>query len=381
MPKMCIRCLYDESIPRISFDARGVCNYCHIHDAMDKAYPTGKEGRLILGRLAREIRALRTRHKSDYDVIVGVSGGCDSSMLLWGTCKLGLKPLAIHFDNGWNTETAEHNMKVITERLDVPMVRYRVDTDEFSAINRAFLRSGTRDFEAPTDIGLTTALYRCAEMYSCKYIFNGHSFRTEGIAPLGWSYMDGRYIADVCRRHGGPQRFDTYPNLWLKDFLRRSLQGIKRVRPLYWMDYDKDKAKMQLAQKFGWRWYDGHHKESVITEFFMHTIAYERWDMDMRRLGWSALIRSGQMSRQEGLERIQEPFTMDDEILAQISDRLGITITELSGLLAGPRRTEKDYRTYKRAFERLRPLFWVLMKMDRVPFSFYTKYCLPEGAL
>ena len=116
---------------------------------------------------------------------------------------MGLNPLAVHFDNGWNTDIAEQNMLTMCSRLGVRLKRYKVDQAEFDSINRAFLLSGVRDFEAPTDIGIITTLYRAAEAHKIRYHFNGHSFRTEGIAPLGWSYQDGAYIADVCKKHNG----------------------------------------------------------------------------------------------------------------------------------------------------------------------------------
>ena len=369
----CTRCLYDESIPGITFDAAGVCQYCHLHDELDAAYPVGDAGLAHLHKLAERITWDGQAH--DFDCIVGLSGGCDSSYTLLLAKELGLRPAAVHFDNGWNTDTAEHNMKVVTEGLNVPLFRHTVDRDEFDSINRAFLLSGTRDFEAPTDIGLTTTLYRYAEQLGVKYIFNGHSFRTEGIAPLGWSYMDGRYIADVCKKFGGPTEFDTFPNLWLRDFVRWSLKGIKRIRPLYYVNYNKENVKELLSERFGWRWYGGHHKESQITDFFMW-MAYHRWGIDFRLLGWSALVRSGQMTRDDGLERLaNEAISLDVSLNLKIMTRLEL----LPGIfMKTKKRTERDFATYKRTFELTRPFWWLMLKGGKIPQSFYLKYCKPE---
>ncbi len=350
--KRCTRCLYDTTIPGITFDAAGVCQYCHLHDELDAAYPIGAPG--LTAHLFPLAERIRQDQRGDaFDVVVGLSGGCDSSYTLMIAHDLGLRPAAVHFDNGWNTDTAEHNMKVVCEGLNVPLFRHIVDRDEFDSINRAFLLSGTRDFEAPTDIGLTTTLYRYAEEFGVKYIFNGHSFRTEGIAPLGWSYMDGRYIADVCRKFNGPEQFDTFPNLWLRDFVRWSLKGIKRIRPLYYVNYNKDNVKELLSERFGWKWYGGHHKESQITDFFMW-MAYHRWGIDFRLLGWSALVRSGQMDRGEGLERLSEPVSEPmGEMRARLNRRL--LIDAPIHWSEQPKRTERDFRTYKRTFELTRP--------------------------
>jgi len=199
-----------------------------------------------------------------------------------------------------------------------------------------------------------------------------------GVAPLGWSYMDGAYVADVCRKHGGPARFKTYPNLWLRDFLRWALAGYRRFRPLYHVDYVKEKAKRRLAEKFGWEWYGGHHRESEITDFFISWLLPRRWGIDLRILGWSALVRSGQMGRDEALEMLRTPPCLDARILENVKLRLDLSNDDLKRVLELPRKTRRDFRTYKRTFELLRPLFWALYKAGRVPKSFYVKYCLKE---
>jgi hypothetical protein len=291
--------------------------------------------------------------------------------------KLDLRVLAVHFDNGWNTPTAEHNMSTMTDALDVPLVRYRVDQEEYNAINRAFLFSGTHDLETPTDLGIIASMYKTCETHGVGYMFVGHSFRTEGIAPLGWHYQDGKYIADVCRKHDGPKEFSTYPNLWLKDFLRWT--KIKRIRPLYYVDYVKEEAKRSLHSVYGWRWYDGHHLESLLTDFLICWLLPKRWEIDFRVLGWAALVRSGQMERVEGLERLSTPPVFEDWKLEEVMRRLDISESQLNDILALPKRKAHNFQTYRRAFRYLRPLFWLLYKRGRVPKSFYIKYCQGAG--
>ena len=368
----CTRCLYDDTIPGITFNAAGICSYCLMIWEMEGQYPTGAEGKRILEELATTIRKAR---RGKYDCIVGISGGCDSTYLLYITkVKMGLEPLAVHYDNGWNTTTAEENMTNACDTLAIDFYRYRVYNEEVRSLARAFLLSGALDFEAPTDIGLTTTLYRAAETHGVKYIFNGHSFRTEGVAPLGWSYMDGRYIADVHEQYGDGVPLRTYPNLWLKDFLRWSIAGIKRIRPLYWVDYNKAEVKAMLERKLAWTWYKGHHLESQITDFFSSYLLPRRTGVDMRVLGWSGLIRSGQMDRADALERLAVPPTIDAGVRAAIRTRFDVSLRDAANR---PIKTYKDFDNYKRTFERLRPLFWALMKADRIPLSFYKKYCLP----
>jgi hypothetical protein len=384
---ICSRCIYDDSIPGITFDALGVCSYCYLHDQMSEEYPTGAEGWQHLKELASRIKRDR---RGDYDCVVGVSGGCDSSYTLKTALELDLRPLAVHFDNGWNNEIAEHNIKVMTEGLGVPLIRHRVDQDEFDSINMAFLRSGVPDFEAPTDIALPTVAYRVAEEYRIKWILNGHSFRTEGITPLGWSYMDGAYIADVCRKFGGPRQFKTYPNLWLKDFVRWSWQGYKRLRPLYYLDYNWKDAQQELSHKFGWKWYGRKHGENDLTIFFSWYYQ-KRTGNNLYAVRLAALVRSRQMNRDEALEEAARSSMLSEHIQRQVAERfrghdpawpLKLPVTwDWDWFMRAPHRTVADFKTYRPAFQRLRLLFWLMYRRGNIPKSFYTKYCLPDRAI
>jgi N-acetyl sugar amidotransferase len=378
MTQRCARCLYDANVPSIEFDAAGVCSYCQIHDQLELEYPVGEEGERRLRRLAEDVR--RAGRGRPYDVIVGVSGGCDSSFLLYKTKELGLRPLAVHFDNTWDSTIAVQNIHAVLKALDVDLFTYVVDNEEYDDIYRAFLRAGVPDIEAPTDIGLAVTLYLAAEKYGIRYQFEGHSFRTEGISPLGWLYMDGRYIASVHRRYGTlPMR--TFPNLTMWRFLRwTALRGLKKVRPLYYMDYRKRDAMELLTRELGWEWYGGHHLENRFTAFYHSFFMPRRFGIDARTLGYSALVRSGQLSREEGLELLAEPPVYDPDLVEMVKKRLGFSEDEFEDLMALPRRTYREFPTYKRTFERMRPLFWLLYRTHRVPKSFYMKYTVPDLA-
>jgi N-acetyl sugar amidotransferase len=373
--RRCTRCIYDESTPSIAFDDEGVCSYCRTHDALELEYPTGAEGERRLQAMAAEIRA--AGRGKPFDCVVGVSGGCDSSYLLYRMRELGLRPLAAHFDNTWNSTIATENIHNVLRRLDVELFTIVVDNEEYNDLYRSFLEAGVPDIEAPTDIGLAATLYRAAEKHGIRYVIEGHSFRTEGISPLGWLYMDGRYIRSVHRAHGSvPLR--TFPNMSLLGMLRwMALKQIRKVRPLYYMDYRKEEVKRFLADEFGWRWYGGHHLENRFTAFYHAYFMPRRFGVDQRLLGFAALVRSGQMGREEGLRLMAEPPTLDPEIVALVKKRLGYSDVEFERVMNLPRRTFRDFPTYKRTFERLRPLFWALYRMDRVPKSFYMKYTAP----
>ena len=269
VPRVCERCLYDEAIPGVSFRSDGSCSYCALHDQMDAQYPVGPEGEERLQALVDEMKA--GGRGKQFDCILGVSGGCDSSFLAHEMVRRGVRPLAVHFDNTWNSPIATNNIYTVLDQLDVPLETFVVDNHEYDDIYRAFIESGVRDIEAPTDIGFMGVLYRAAEKHGIRHIVEGHSFRTEGVSPLGWLYMDGRYVREVHRRFGTmPMR--TFPNMPFGKFVKwAALSGIRRHRPLYHLDYHKEATKAFLTEEYGWEWYGGHHLENRFTASVSYT--------------------------------------------------------------------------------------------------------------
>lgn len=346
---------------------------------MELEYPTGAEGERRLRQITDEIRA--SGKGKEFDVIVGISGGCDSSYTLYLAKHYGLRPLAVHFDNTWDSTIAVENISTMLRHLDIPLQTYVVDHKEFDDIYKSFLKAGVPDLEAPTDLGLATTIYRAAEQHGIRYIFEGHSFRTEGISPLSWLYFDGKYIESVQKQFG-TYPLKTFPNLWLWDFLKWvSIRGIKKLRPLYYLNYIKADAIRLLSEKYGWRWYGGHHLENRFTAFYHSYFLPRRFGFDGRLLGYSALIRSGQISREEGIKLIKDPYHSEEELLAMVKKRLGFDNSEFERLMALPKRSYHEFKTYKKTFERMKWIFWFLYKMNRVPKSFYIKYTSPDFPL
>lgn len=371
--QICTRCIYDDDVPNISYDADGVCNYCRQIEGLELEYQTGAEGQAKLDKLIGEIREAGRGKK--YDAIIGVSGGCDSSFLVHQMREVyGLRLLAAHFDNTWNSTIATENIHNVLEKLGVDLFTIVVDNKEYDDIYRSFFKAGVKDLETPTDIGLATTLYKAAEKFGIKYMIEGHSFRTEGVAPLGWIYMDGKYIQSVHRQFGTlPMK--TFPNLWLTDFLRWMVLGrIKKVRPLYFMDYDKEAAKKLLTEKYGWQWYGGHHLENRFTAFYHSHFLPTRWNIDFRIAGYSAYCRKGWMSREEALRLMSEPPHIEADLVEFVKKRLGFSDAEFDRLMTLPKITYREFATYKQTFERLRPFFWLMYKLELVPKSFYIKY-------
>lgn len=369
----CNRCIYDDTIPYISFDEEGVCNYCRQHEELEKLYPTGDEGLAYLKNLAAQIKKEQKNKK--YDVVVGVSGGTDSSYLLYFTkTVLGLRPLAAHFDNTWNSKTAVENIKNVTEQLEIDLYTYVVDNEEYNDVFKSFMKASVPDIDTPSDISLATVHYLACRKFGVKYIFEGHSFRTEGISPHGWFYMDAKYIHSVQKQFGN-RKLKTLPNLWMSKWLKwTTIDGIKKIRPLYYLDYDKEKVKHFLTNAFGWKYYGGHHMENRTAYFTNNYWLPKKFGYDLRLCEYSALVRSGQWTRNQALKAIKEPKPFDKSILEEIYKRLNITSEQFDAVFEQPNKSYRDYPTYKKTFERLRWFFFLLYKANLIPLSFYLKY-------
>ena len=371
--QVCTRCIYDERIPDISFDENGICNYCSQFDQLEQEYPTGQKGQEFLQQLANRIK--HDGRKRQYDVAIGVSGGCDSSYMMYlAKEKLGLRPLAVHFDNTWDSKIAVENIYRVTKKLDIDLFTHVVDNKEYNDIFKSFFKASVPDIDTPADIALAATHYIASQKFGIKYIFDGHSFRTEGISPPGWFYMDAKYVQTVQEQFGSC-KIETLPNLWLTKWLKWTIiNRIKKIRPLYYIKYDKEEVKEFLSKEFGWQWYGGHHMENRTAYFTNNYYLPRKFNIDLRYCEFSALIKSGQMTREEALEKIKQPKPFDEDILVEVKKRLGFTDEEFEQVMNAPKKSFRDYKTYKELFEKLRWFFWVMYKLDLVPKSFYMKY-------
>jgi len=374
--RICSRCVYDDTVSGIVFDANGVCNYCHSHDDMDARFPTGPKGDAAIHDMVERIKAKGRGLK--YDCAVGVSGGADSSYLLHLVVKWGLRPLAVHLDNTWNSATATQNIYAMVSSLGVDLETYVVDWREMSDLHMAFMRGGVRQIDVPTDIAFVAAIYLAAERHRIPFMLEGHSFRTEGISPLGWAYIDGRYVESVHERFGTIP-VPSYPNMTIGRFIRwTAFRNISRLRPLWHLNYVKADAKKLLNETYGWQWYGGHHMENILSAFSNCFVLWRRNRIDYRLLGHAALVRSHQLERREVLEELATPPVCPPHIIDFVKRRYDLTDTAFEELMDGPERDWRDFDTYKRRFEQLRPLFWLLLKLNRIPEPFYTKFCLKQ---
>jgi hypothetical protein len=378
-PRVCSRCIYDERTSNISFDSQGICSYCRQVERLVEEFGTGsKKGDLLLAKIVDEIK--RDGRGMMYDCIIGVSGGTDSSYLLIKAKEWGLKPLAVHYDNTWNSAIATMNIGRVTSALGIDLFTHVVNNKEVDDIKKAFLLAGVAEFDADTDIAFVQVLRSAAAKVGVRHILEGHSFVAEGLSPVGSNYLDGAYVANIHDRFGTRKR-KTFPNLTFYQFMKWALiYRQKFIRPFWYMSYSKESARQELTEKTGWEYYGGHHLENRASTF-AHTVWLpQRFKTDYRNLTLAADVRRGALDRNIALERYRQPVVPDPELIAYLKKRLNISDEQYSDIMAGPIRTWRDFRTYKKRFERLHPLFYILAKANFVPMSFYLKYCFPAKA-
>jgi N-acetyl sugar amidotransferase len=372
--RICTRCVLDTTAEDIWFDDKGECKYCKIHDAMEERFPLNENSERRLQELVEEIKAAGKNKK--HDCIVGVSGGRDSTYSLYTAVKLGLRPLAVHFDNGWNSEIAVSNIKNATSKLGADLHTVVADWEEFKDLQIAFLRASVPDAEVPTDYVIYSVLYRVADEEGLKYIINGHSFRTEGTSPISWTYMDGRYIRAIHKRFGRLKKIKSFPLMTLSELLYFVfLKRIKEIRLMEYIDYRKKEVDKILEKDLGWRYYGGHHHESVYTEFFQSYLLPKKFKIDKRKTENSALVRSGQMSRQEALEEIQSTvYEHEQEIVEYTLSKLDLSQEDFQRIVEADVKSFQDYPSYFPLIKSLRYPIKIACKLHLLPYIFYLKY-------
>lgn len=305
--QICKRCIMDTSDPEISFDSNGVCNHCKRYD--EELPKRVFEGENAENKLTEIVKKIKDSGKNkEYDCIIGVSGGVDSTYVAYLTKQLGLKPLAIHFDNGWNSELAVSNIEKTLEALDIDLYTYVIDWEEFKDLQISFLKASTPDGEIPTDHAINALLFKEADKRGIKYIINGMNFATESMAVRMWSYghSDWKYISSVHRIFG-TSSLNRYPHYNFIDlFYWTFVKGIKVVSILNYIHYDKEEVMKLIQDKLNWKYYGGKHYESVYTRFYQGFILPEKFNIDKRRGHLSDLIRSKQISRENAIEEIKK---------------------------------------------------------------------------
>lgn len=377
--QVCKRCIVDTTVPGVYFDNKGICNFCGVHDKMEKEFPLNEEGKKKLKRIISKIE-IQGKNKK-YDCVLGISGGRDSMFTLHYVKKiLGLNPIAVHFNDGFGNPVAGENMIKGCKILGVELRTITSDWRESKDLKISFLKASTPDMEEGTDLGIATALYGVAAKENIKYVLIGQSFRTEGIMPLSWNYLDGKYLKAVHKQFGTIQlrswtSSDPGFNLGLREMLYYVVQkGIKAIPILYYVNYVRKDVDQLLEKELEWK-NPGAHYFDDLYQALMTYVLRVKFNINRRLINYSALVRSAQMNRQEALEKSQQSYVIEDpKIIDLCIKRLGITREEFENYLKLPPKTFRDYPNSYELIKKFKLPIRILSKLNVLPGSAYDKY-------
>lgn len=350
--RICSNCVMDTSDSRITFDAQGVCDHCQTYYKTIKPnWHTDARGRAELDAIVAKIK--QGRNGRDFDCIIGMSGGIDSSYLTWIAIEeLGLRPLVFHVDAGWNSQVAVNNIEKMVDKLGLDLYTEVINWDEMRDLQLAFFKSGVPHIDTPQDHSFFATMYKFAEQNDVKYILTGANYSTECIRnPIEWMYYqsDSIQLRDIHRKFGS-RPLDTFPTTSIlrhKIYLKY-IKHIGVVTPLNYVPYHKADAMQLLIDKFGWQPYPQKHFESRFTRFYEGYWLPRKFGYDTRRVQYSSLIVTGQMTRDQALAQLSSP-ALDDETARQefeyVATKLGIPVSELQGYMDAPNKSYRDYRS------------------------------------
>lgn len=366
----------DTSDERIHFDENGVCNYCQEFEQKISLYRfSERESRCRLQCLADKIK-VESKGK-EYDSIIGLSGGVDSSYVAYLAYKLGLNPLAIHFDNGWNSEIAVANIKKIVEKCGFDLETYVIDWLEFRDLQRSFIKASVVDIEILTDQAICAAMFHFAKKYKIKYILSGSNYATEHGMPEAWVWhkLDVGNIKDIHRRFG-ELRLKTFPFMGFFEFafVRNLGVNFQYIELLNNANYKKNEAMNTLSREFDWKYYGGKHYESVFTKFYQGYILPNKFGIDKRRAHWSSLVRNGEKTREEALEEISQPIYAASELKVEkeyVLKKLGFSEQEFNLIMKAQPVAHQAYYSSWWIFEFFSKIYKVFIK--KVFCGYYSK--------
>ncbi|MDB6129965.1 MAG: N-acetyl sugar amidotransferase [Verrucomicrobiales bacterium] len=344
----CTRCVLDtKDVPYLTFNSEGVCSCCQRYDYWYAHTPRGVEAEKILAQTVEQIK--KEGAGKTYDCIVGLSGGVDSTYVAYQAKKHGLRPLAVHFDNGWNSELSVKNIENIISRLGFDLYTYVINWEEFRDLQLSYLKASVIDIEAITDHAIFGSLFRLAAKHKTKWILSGNNLSTEGILPYHWIWnkSDSTNIKDIHRQFGSV-KLKTFPftNFTSKWFHKKILK-IRTFEILDLMPYIKKDVKALIQKELGWRDYGGKHYESIWTRFYQGYILPTKFGIDKRKAHVSSLICSGQMTREEALLELQKPMYDPEQYQIDktfVLKKFGLSTAEFDALMTAPVRSHKDFR-------------------------------------
>jgi N-acetyl sugar amidotransferase len=358
--QMCTRTVMDTTDPEITFDENGVSNHALNYDRTMKRFVDAAMAGDRADELAAIVETIKAAGKGkQYDCVIGVSGGVDSTYLALQAVKLGLRPLAVHFDSGWNSELAVDNIHNIVSKLGLDLVTDVVDWREMRDLQLSFLKSGVTDWDIPMDHAFPAVAYREAARHGIRYILSGTNFATESIMPSAWGFngADAVHLKAIHRRFG-KVKLKTYPTMGIfkRYFWYGYIRPMTTVNLLNYMRYVKSEAKQAITDELGWRDYGGKHYESVFTRYYQGSYLPKRFGWDKRKGHLSSLIVSGQTTRDEALKELAQvdyPPELEKQDHEFIAKKLGLSVDELDTIVNRPPVSHLEYRNSQWAFDLL----------------------------
>jgi N-acetyl sugar amidotransferase len=356
--QICTKCVMDTSDSRITFDENGVCDHCNTFKSKIEPYwETGEKGKLKLEEIVSKIK--KESKGRDFDCLMGMSGGVDSSFLLFKmVTEFGLRPLVFHVDAGWNSQIAVNNIERLVDGLGLDLYTEVIDWEEMKDLQLSFFKSGVPHIDVPQDHAFFATMYKFASKYKIKTILTGGNYSTECVRnPLEWMYYqsDSIQLRDIHNIYG-TVKLKNYPVtniLWHKIWLPY-FKGIKLIRPLDYISYKKDQAFQVLVDEFGYQKYPQKHFESRFTSFYEGYWLPQRFGYDTRKVQFSSLILTGQMTREVAIEKLKSsPSYTEDQVKEDyefISNKLGITSEVLYSYFKAPKKTFVDYKSQENIY-------------------------------
>jgi N-acetyl sugar amidotransferase len=367
--KICRRCTMDTSDPLILFDEQGYCNHCtDFIQVRSLHHYQGATSDSALEVLIKKMK--KDGIGKEYDCIVGLSGGIDSSYVAHICSSKRLRVLGVHLDNGWNSEEAVLNIKNIAVKLNVDYESYVLDWEEFKDLQLSFLNASVPEADTPTDIAILSALHKVAAKYGVKYIISGGNFATEGILPKAWHYnaKDLTYFNHIHRKFG-KRKTKEFPTFgFLREMYYKLFKGIKMIYLLNYVPYVKDEAIELLKKELDWKYYGGKHYESVYTGFIQSYYLYKKFGIDYRRATFASQVCIGEVEREAALEALKTLPYKEEKVQEEkkyIAKKLGISIEEFEKIIDlephyyfdypnDEKRLNLIYNTYRKLFKKER---------------------------
>lgn len=364
----CSKCIMDSiNDPDILFDGNGICNHCLQFDRAYNKLPKDQEKLEALEGIIDKIK--KEGRNKKYDCLLGVSGGVDSSYLAYLCKTYDLRPLIIHFDNGWNSELAVVNIQNLLSKLGFDFQTHVINWEEFKELQLAYFKAGVVDLEFPTDHAIMASMFRIANKYRIKYVLSGHNIVTEGTyLPKSWvhSKLDYLNLKDIHRTYGH-LKLKTYPHLsFLKKMYYNFVVKFEYVQLLNFVDFNKEEVKKKLIEELSWRDYGGKHYESIFTRFYQGYILPNKFNIDKRQFHYSCLIQSGQMTKEQALSLMKDPI-YDYELLVNdkefVLKKLNFTTDKFEAYMNSPKRKHNDFKTEDQLWSRYFRLIKLIKKI------------------